>query len=93
MIIKLSEEQELLLEGIRELAERVLTDDYVRSCDENHQRPAKLIDALVENGYYSLGVPEEYGGTPVSHLTYFLMAAENGPVKIYAQNRLQAPAG
>jgi len=76
MIIQKTEEQELLLENLQELMSRVCTEDYIRTCEKNHEQPHKLIEALVENGFYMLGLPEEYGGTPLDHLTYFMCVEE-----------------
>lgn len=71
-----TEEQELLLESLRAVMERGNFDDYFKECDKNHEYPQKAVDALVEAGFASLGIPEEYGGTPVDILTQIMVAEE-----------------
>lgn len=38
------------------------TPEYVRACDEGKRFPQELIDVGVEQGWFSLTLPEEYGG-------------------------------
>lgn len=73
---KKSEEQELLLDGLSKIMEKVCDDSYLRECDLNHERPMKVIKALHDNGYMSLGIPEEYGGTPADLLTLMMVSEE-----------------
>ncbi len=76
MDFRLSEEQELLLESLRELIARECPEEYIREHDENHKNPDSFLQALVDNGFGLLGVPEEYGGTEVDILTLMLVAEE-----------------
>lgn len=76
MDFRLSEEQELLLESIREIMTRDCTEEYMKECNEQGEYPSRFIEALAENGFSMLGVPEEYGGTPVDTLTMMLVAEE-----------------
>lgn len=71
-----TEEQELLLESLRTVMERGDFEAYFKECDKNHTYPQKAVDALVEAGFSSLGIPEEYGGTPVDTLTQVMVAEE-----------------
>jgi len=73
---KITEEQELLLESLREIMARDCTEEYMKECDENEQYPTRFAEALAENGFGMLGVPEEYGGTPVDIMTMVLVAQE-----------------
>ncbi|SHN88269.1 acyl-CoA dehydrogenase [Desulfitobacterium chlororespirans] len=78
MDFKLTEEQQLLLESFRELLSRECTEEYLREIDEKHQPGVKVLKALADNGFSSLGIPEEYGGTPVDDLTLMLLCEEYG---------------
>jgi alkylation response protein AidB-like acyl-CoA dehydrogenase len=70
-----TEEQELLLESLRDVIKRGNYDDYFKECDKNHEFPYKACDDLVEAGFAKLGIPEEYGGTECDFIT-IMMAAE-----------------
>ncbi|WP_258361133.1 acyl-CoA dehydrogenase [Moorella sulfitireducens (nom. illeg.)] len=76
MDFRKTEEQELLLESLRELITREFSEEYFKECDEKHQYPEKFMKALVDNGFGLLGIPEEYGGTPVDTLTLILVSEE-----------------
>ncbi len=76
LTLKPDEDQQLMLESLRELLEREAPDSYVAKCDEEHKVPVELRQALYDAGFLSLGVPEEYGGTPASTETVCLVAEE-----------------
>ncbi len=84
MDFRITEEQELLLEGLRELMDRECSEDYIRKCDEEGRPPIEFYKALVDNGYGLLGCPESVGGTPVDNLTLMLVKEEichlGGPI-------------
>ena len=65
-----------MLESLRTVMERGDFEDYFKECDEKHVFPQKAADALVEAGFASLGIPEEYDGTPVDILTQVMVAEE-----------------
>ena len=71
-----TEEQELLLDSLQTVMERGNFESYFRECDENHQFPDQAVEALVEAGFASLGIPEELGGTPTDILTQIMVAEE-----------------
>ena len=71
-----TEEQELLLESLREVIRRDGTEEYIRECEEKGESPVKLIQALHDNGFDMLGVPEELGGTPCDNLTLLMYTEE-----------------
>lgn len=71
-----TDEQQLLIENLHELLSQVATEDYIRHCYENYEFPDKVMEALRENGFYTLGIPEEYGGTPIDMVTYFMAIEE-----------------
>jgi len=76
MDFRLSDEQELLLEGLREVVARYGKEEYFRECDENHKYPTEWMKAMTDNGFGLLGVPEEYGGTSVDTVTLMLVTEE-----------------
>ena len=76
MDFKKTEEQELLLESLRTVMERGNFEDYFKEYDKNHEYPQKAVDALVEAGFSTLGIPEEHGGTPTDILTQIMVAEE-----------------
>ena len=76
MDFSLTDEQQLLLDSVRELMERGNYDNYFKECDAKGELPQKAIDAAVEAGFATLGIPEEFGGTPCDELTKFLVAEE-----------------
>ena len=76
MDFKKTEEQELLLDSLKTVMERGNVEDYFKECDRNHEYPQKAVDALVEAGFTTLGIPEEFGGTPTDTLTQVMVAEE-----------------
>jgi len=68
----------LLLENLNQLLTKVATDSYLKECDAKHHRPVKVAQALKENGFLNLGIPEEYGGTPCDLLTLMMITEEIG---------------
>ncbi|AHF07348.1 acyl-CoA dehydrogenase [Desulfitobacterium metallireducens] len=89
MDFRLTEEQELLLESLREIMARDCTEEYMKECNELGQYPTRFVKALMENGFGMLGVPEEYDGTPVDTMTMMLVAEEitknGGPHFVFGQ--------
>lgn len=62
MDFRLTDEQELLVAGIRELMARENWDSYFAECDEKHEYPERFVKELADMGIDSLLLPEEYGG-------------------------------
>ncbi|HEX7659569.1 MAG TPA: acyl-CoA dehydrogenase [Pseudonocardiaceae bacterium] len=76
MDFNITEDQELLLDSLREVMARSCSEAYMKECNEQGKYPQEFIDALVESGFSTLGIPEEYGGTPVDTVTLMLVAEE-----------------
>jgi len=72
----LTDEQELLLESVREWVERNVTEETVRQMYIDHATPAELSKAWLDDGFGLIGIPEEHGGVPVDRLTLGLMLEE-----------------
>jgi len=88
MDFRKSEEQELLIDNLRELfSNEGLTESYFAECDIKHAYPEKMTKVLLENGYTFLGLPEEYGGTPCDNLTQIMIYEEIARLgaPVYAQ--------
>ena len=89
MDFSLTDEQELLLESLREVLERSCSEEYMKECNDEHRYPQELVDALIESGFGMLGVPEDFGGTPVDTVTLMLVAEEickhGGPHFVFGQ--------
>lgn len=76
MDFRYTDEQELLLETVRDIMKRGNYEDYFKECDEKHLHPERACNDMVEAGFAMLGIPEEYGGTPCDFLTLFLIQEE-----------------
>lgn len=89
MDFSITEEQELLLGSLREVMDRACPESYMKECNEKGEYPQALVDALTEAGFTMLGVPEEFGGTPVDTQTLMLVAEEitklGGPHFVFGQ--------
>lgn len=72
----LTEEQELLLESIRDLITNNFPEEYFRTCDQTGTYPKEFMKALSDNGISLLGVPEEYNGVPADYVTQMLALME-----------------
>ncbi len=59
---KLSDEQELFVEGVRELMERENWEAYFAECDEKHIYPERWVKELADLGVDTMLLSEEHGG-------------------------------
>ena len=78
MDFRLTEEQELLIQNLDELLAREVPDSVMAELDEKKEFPFKPWQALADYGILSLGIPEEYGGTPADILTMTLVCEALG---------------
>lgn len=78
MDFRLTEEQELLIHSLEELLARHAPESLMAELDEKHQFPYQPWQALADQGILSLGIPEEYGGTPADILTMTLVCETLG---------------
>ena len=58
----LDDEQFEFRRSVARVLHKHATPDYVRDCDENKRFPAALIATAVDQGWFALTIPEEYGG-------------------------------
>ena len=73
MDFALTDEQELLLESVREFCGRYFTEDVVKEMYETHSMPQEIAEAYRDAGFGLMGIPEEYGGIPADKVTLGLM--------------------
>lgn len=92
MDFKTTDEQQLLIDSLRELLARECSESYLQECDANHQFPVKGWKALADNGFLALGLPEEYGGTPADAVTCVMVEETLGryaaPLSFYYSGAL-----
>ncbi len=55
--LRKTEDQELLLESLKEVYERNDLDAYFKECDEKHEFPQKAIDVMVDAGFCNSASP------------------------------------
>jgi crotonobetainyl-CoA dehydrogenase len=73
MDFRITEDQELLLQSLEEHLAREAPESLMAEIDERGEFPQKPWQALADFGILALGVPEEYGGTPVDIMTMTLV--------------------
>lgn len=78
MDFRLSEDQELIIQSLESLLEREAPERLMAELDERHEFPYKPWQALADHGILSLGIPEEYGGTPADIMTLTLVCETMG---------------
>ena len=72
MDFRLTEEQELMIQSLEELLKREVPEKLSADLDDKHSFPYKPWKILADNGILSLGIPDEYGGTPTDIMTMTL---------------------
>ena len=75
MVSQLSEEENLLVDTVRQFIDRDVRPT-VRDVEHANEYPDTWIEQMKRIGIYGLAVPEEYGGTPVSTACYVLVTQE-----------------
>jgi butyryl-CoA dehydrogenase len=75
MITTLSEEETMLVDTVREFVDRDVKPT-VREVEHANEYPEAWIEQMKRIGIYGLGVPEEYGGSPVSMPCYVEVTQE-----------------
>ncbi|MDO5146613.1 MAG: acyl-CoA dehydrogenase [Eubacteriales bacterium] len=75
MDFRLNDEQELLMETVREFAEGEIAP-IAAEIDENERFPEELIPQLGEMGLLGIPIAEEYGGIGMGNLEYAMAVEE-----------------
>lgn len=73
-----SAEQQMMVESVRSLMQRIATPDYLRRLDRDRLYPYELYDAWVEAGLIALPFAPEHGGLGASVLDLAIVAEEIG---------------
>ncbi|MEG2533922.1 MAG: acyl-CoA dehydrogenase family protein, partial [Gordonibacter sp.] len=71
-----TEEQLRIKKGIREWARENLTEEVIAAGYKNRGIAPEVAKAWVDSGWGMYGLPAEYGGTPVDHLTMSMIIEE-----------------
>lgn len=83
----LTDEQELLIDGLKECLSRELPPDQLEALYKTNEFPWKAWKALGDNGYLGLGLPESVGGTPCDMVTIamsnLILARFGGPLSSF----------
>ena len=80
MYFKLTEEQELIRDNMREFA-RTYVDPVAVEIDENSRYPEEVIKKLAEGGWMGMPFPTEYGGAGLTILP-MLSQLKNFPAPV-----------
>jgi alkylation response protein AidB-like acyl-CoA dehydrogenase len=72
---RLTEEQQLLRQAVRELAEDRIAP-RAAEIDESGEFPQDVLDLLVRNGFHAVHLPQEYGGMGADAISACLVVEE-----------------
>ncbi len=75
MDFKLTEEQELIRQNMREFCKKYV-DPIAVEIDENSRHPAELFQKLAEGDWMGMPIPQEYGGAGADQLTFVIAVEE-----------------
>ena len=75
MDFRLTEEQELIRQNMRDFAKQYV-DPIAAEIDENSRFPAEVIAKLGELGWMGMPYPSEYGGAGADYLSYAIAVEE-----------------
>ena len=75
MDFRLTEEQELIRNNIREFARKHI-DPIAAEIDESSRHPAELFRELAAGGWMGIPLPEAYGGSGADFLTHAVVVVE-----------------
>ncbi|SDC60752.1 crotonobetainyl-CoA dehydrogenase [Sanguibacter gelidistatuariae] len=78
MDFSLTEDQQLMVQAIRELMARESWDQYFQECDDTHTYPERFVAELAALGIDSMMLPENHGGMDADWVTLAVVWAELG---------------
>lgn len=76
MDFSFTDEQELLVQSIKEFCERNLDEEKITEMYKNHGMSDDLIMEYLNAGFGLMGIPEELGGIPCDRVTLGLLTEE-----------------
>jgi len=77
MDFRLTEEQEMLRQMVRDFVEKELKP-YAHETDVQEQMPRQAIRKMAELGLMGMSIPEEYGGAPMDNVSIAIALEEVG---------------
>lgn len=77
MDFRLTEEQEMLRQMVRDFAEKELKP-HAQEADEEEKLLPEVVHKMAELGLWGMTIPEEYGGLPLDHLSIAIVLEEIG---------------
>lgn len=91
MDFSLDEDQQLILQAIRELMEKENWETYFKECDETHTYPQRFVKELADMGIDSMMLPEEHGGMGATWVTLAAVWEELGRLGVPTYVLYQLP--
>jgi alkylation response protein AidB-like acyl-CoA dehydrogenase len=76
MDFTITDEQELMLENLREFCEREVTEERIQKWYEDRRVEPEVCKAYLEAGFGYMFIPEEFGGIPSDAMTLALVVEE-----------------
>src|SRR5690625_5948807 len=76
MTASTTQDLELIRESVRALCEK-FPESYWKGTDEKNEYPEEFIEALTEEGWLSVLIPEEYGGSGLGMLEAGIILEES----------------
>ena len=73
-----TQDQETLRGHLKDLLDEVCTPEYAARCDDQATPPREAYNALANNGWFGLIIPQEYGGTGGSAIDLAILLEEAG---------------
>jgi crotonobetainyl-CoA dehydrogenase len=78
MDFTLTDEQQLLVDNVRELMQRENWEAYFAECDRSHTYPERWVKALCDLGFDLIMLPEKHGGLDLGLVTLTAVYEELG---------------
>ncbi|MBD7997419.1 crotonobetainyl-CoA dehydrogenase [Oerskovia gallyi] len=91
MDFSLTEDQELMVQAVRELMARESWDTYFAQCDKDHEYPERFVAELAELGVDTILLPEDRGGLDAGWTTIAAVWEELGRLGVPTYVLYQLP--
>lgn len=91
MDFSLTEDQELMVQAVRELMARENWDTYFAQCDKDHEYPERFVAELCELGVDTILLPEDRGGLDAGWTTIAAVWEELGRLGVPTYVLYQLP--
>ncbi len=74
---ELTDEQRMVRDTARAFCDKEIAP-YARDWDRREEMDPEIVPKLAEVGFLGAGIPEDYGGNPIDHVSYCLLIEELG---------------